>query len=66
METIGFKEKVPPRPGGRQASQLEKICEQRLAVLGEYRLGMKLHALDLVCTVPQTHDQTVGRLGRDL
>src|SRR5215207_5101987 len=45
--------------------ELQKVGQQALALGGEDGLGVELHALDLEAAVAQTHDDAVGRRGRD-
>jgi len=44
----------------------QKILHQRVAVFGEYRFGMELHALDGELAVAHAHDLSVVALGGDL
>ncbi len=45
------------------ALQAQKICQELLAGCGEYRFGVKLHALHLHLSVAESHDQSIGRGG---
>src|SRR5690554_5980353 len=45
-----------PTRGLQDASALEKILQQRVAVLGQDRFGMELHAFDRMLAMAQAHD----------
>src|SRR5512137_2339249 len=47
-----------PSPGGSSAP-LQEVAEQRVAVLGQERLGVELHALDGERAVAHAHDLAV-------
>src|SRR5271165_5421950 len=50
----------------RTASELQKILDEPLPIVGQHALGMKLHAFDRILAVAQAHDRPVGGTRGDL
>ena len=62
QRTIGRERQRP----GRRRDAVQEVIDQAIAVLGEHRLGMELHAVDRMLAVLDGHDLAVLRRGRHL